>query len=68
MLKNSDKRPMSDIKEAFQTIGTHKDLKTIYEQGNIPYNLTSAPGVGYTESISQAQQNYMFFNPMSALK
>jgi hypothetical protein len=93
VLKTSDQLPLSNIKEAHQSLtgkphpelltsnevkrkgitnysksyNLNPDLKTVYEQGNIPYNITSAPGAGYTESISQAQQNYMFFNPMTAL-
>jgi hypothetical protein len=69
VLKTSDQLPLSNIKEAHQSLTgkPHLDLKTVYEKGNIPYNITSAPGGGGVESISQAQQNYMFFNPMTAL-
>lgn len=65
-LKTTDKLPLSDIKDAYKTLN-YKDVQTVYEKGNIPYNITSAPGGGGVESISQAQQNYMFFNPMTAL-
>ncbi len=67
ILKNTDQLPLSNINEAYKTLN-YKDVQTVYEKGHIPYNITSAPGGGGVESISQAEQSYQFFNPMSALK
>jgi hypothetical protein len=68
-LKTSDQLPLSNINEAYKTLNyRQKDVQTVYEKGHIPYNITSAPGGGGVESISQAQQSYQFFNPMAALQ
>jgi hypothetical protein len=70
LLKTTDQLPLSNINEAHQPLTgkKQKDVQTVYEKGHIPYNITSAPGGGGVESISQAQQNYLFYNPMTALQ